>query len=122
MFYRTRSGIIRQFHVVAYLVVHIFGEEYPEVVVALRIAGYLRYFLEAKVIIKPFFKREYYVHEVFTQLGYISHALIRIGNTYHGFGGLYSNMAKLFKLSDKVMEQHKRMLRLPGKESLQVFG
>lgn len=86
--------------------------------VALDIARYLGYFLKTQVIIIPLLEREDDVDEVFAQLCDIHDTLMRIGNTDHGLGGLHGYRAYFFKLVDEMMEQHQRMLRLPGKESL----
>jgi len=73
--------------------------------IKLLLTGHLTYFLKAHIVLIRLFERKNHMNEIFAQLCNPGNALLRIGNTDHGFGGLNSDRAYLFKLVDKMVKQ-----------------
>src|SRR6185312_10591560 len=59
------SAFISHLHKLSYFLIHIIRVQHPQMMIELNIAWYLRYFLEAKIIIKSLLKRKYNVNKVF---------------------------------------------------------
>jgi hypothetical protein len=73
-------------------------------------AGYLRYFMKAKIVVVRLGKWENDIHKVFAQLYHISYAGIG-GNCNHRFGRMNGYVAHQLILVYKMPEQTERCFR-----------
>ena len=95
----------RQLHKLPHLIIQVFFQEHPEVVIVLRIlAGYLRYFLEAQVIFIRLFERKYHMYKILSQLCDPGNALLPVAHADHGPGRYQLYRADLPVLLCKMPE------------------